>query len=155
MAKRKKPTERLEARIGGAVIATDAVIEHHPEHGRLIGLDAVRRLELEGVAKLVAHASPLAGAQIRFIRAVLRLDQETLARLLGLTRQTVIRYEQGEHVPIASDFAIRFLAQVKLAAEGMLIDLKSVARTTKSARSRRSAHASLLKRPASGTKLAV
>jgi DNA-binding transcriptional regulator YiaG len=154
VTKKKKGTERLEARVGGVVIATEAVVQEHPKHGRLIGLDVVRRLELEGVAKLVASASPLSGEQIRFIRRVLRIDQANLAALLGLTRQTVIRYEQGENVPIASDFAIRFLAQVKLAAEGMLIDLKTVARA-KNAGPRRSAHASLLKRPASGAKVAV
>lgn len=154
MARKKKGSGRLEARVGSAVIGADCVVEEHPKHGRLVGLDVVRRFELEGVAKLVAVATPLSGAQIRFIRRVLRLDQEQLAALLGLTRQTVIRYEQGDRVPIASDFAIRFLAQVKLAAEDVQIDLKAVART-KPTRSRRSAHASLLKRPASGAKAAV
>jgi transcriptional regulator with XRE-family HTH domain len=144
-AAKKPKLKRVEARVGGTTIAGDYPVEQHPEHGAVLGLDSVRSFELDAVAKLITRPDPLNGEHIRFIRRVLHLDQKALAASLGLTRQTVIRYERSAHVPVSTDFAIRFLAQLKLAVEGRLINLHHAVRA-KAAASPRSAAQALFKR---------
>jgi len=152
----KKPTtakkmklQRIEVRVGGTLLAGEYPVEEHPEHGAVFGLDTVRSFELDAVAKLITSPDALNGEHIRFIRRVIHLDQKALGEILGLTRQTIIRYEGEGRVPVSSDFAIRFLAQLKLATEGRLINLQHAVRAKAAGRTRGPAGA-LLKRVAPG-----
>jgi DNA-binding XRE family transcriptional regulator len=48
-------------------------------------------------------------AFVRQARATLGLSQPQLGKLVGRTKRTIIRYEQGEELPPAIDLAIQHL----------------------------------------------
>jgi putative transcriptional regulator len=57
---------------------------------------------------LVKERKELAGDEIRFLRHELGMSQDTLARLLDVTEQTVRRWEQGKlPIPRAADAILR------------------------------------------------
>ena len=145
---------KLEATIAGTKVAVEYQPKQHPKYKKLASAGDVRRLEVAAVVNMITRPEPLTGEEIRTTRRLLGFDQETFAELLGLARRTVIRHENGGDVPVATDFAIRFLAQVKLAAEGVVVDLKSVARSH-APRSPHGPHHAILKRASSNKAKAV
>lgn len=58
---------------------------------------------------------PIAGAERRLLRHLLRLSQQGLAEAIGSTRVTVCRWERGLQRPRrATDFRLRRLAAARL-----------------------------------------
>jgi DNA-binding transcriptional regulator YiaG len=108
-------TKKLTANVAGV----RASIEYRPRARGRVGAGDVRRLELAAVAEILASSRPLSGEQLRWLRSVMGLDQIGLARLLGLSRATIIRYEAQGDLPRQSDYAIRFLVLRRLSPEGI------------------------------------
>lgn len=86
-------------------------------HGR-----GVRIHDLEGLLKVIASrviSSPerLRGQEVRFLRSMLDLSQDGLARVLGQTRVTVARWEgqRDKAIPGASDRALRLFYAAQMA----------------------------------------
>ncbi len=74
----------------------------------------VRIHDLEGLLKVIADRTisgprRLRGQEVRFLRSMLDLSQDGLARVLGQTRPTVARWEgsRNKAIPGASDRALR------------------------------------------------
>lgn len=65
----------------------------------------------EAIARqLIARKKHLPGKDVRFLRQELLMSQGILAKLLGMSRQTVIRRENGERdIPRPADVLIRLL----------------------------------------------
>ncbi len=113
-----KNKKKLSAKVAGVRVSVDYAAN---EDGR-VGANDVRRLEIAGVAKILASPAALRGEQIRWIRSVLGLDPIHFAELLGLSRATIIRYEAEGDLPRPSDYAIRFLALAWLSPEGLKLE---------------------------------
>ncbi len=59
---------------------------------------------------LIACKKDLIGQEIRFLRHELLMSQGTLAQLLGITEQTVLRWEKGKTtIPKSSESLLRLL----------------------------------------------
>lgn len=135
-------SKKLSAKVAGV----RAAIDYEPKPGGRVRANDVRRLELASVAKILASPKPLTGEQVRWVRSVLGLDQIQFAKLLGMSRATIIRYEAHGDLPRPSDYAIRFLAVANLSSEGLelpssSIPTRSQKRPARSARAHRTAAA--------------
>lgn len=70
---------------------------------------------------LATKPDPLTGKELRFLRKMLDLSQEQLARHLGYERLQVVRWEKGNPaVPRVADLAVRamYLHQLRDALKG-------------------------------------
>lgn len=76
---------------------------------------AVRIEDADGLHNALARAiatakKPFAPAELRFLRKLLGLSQAAVARLLGITDQTVARWEKGETaMDAAAERLVRFV----------------------------------------------
>jgi putative transcriptional regulator len=89
--------------------------------GRQINIKAIDQLhEVIGIS-LAKEKKNLSGKEIRFLRQEMLLSQGNLAKLLGVTEQTVHRWETGKaDVPKPAESLIRslYLDQLKIDENG-------------------------------------
>jgi DNA-binding transcriptional regulator YiaG len=79
---------------------------------RVLDTDLLHRSIAHGLAK---HAAKLEGQAVRFIRKELDITQGNLSLMLGVTAQTVARWEKGEvEIPRAAELIIRALMLTQL-----------------------------------------
>jgi DNA-binding transcriptional regulator YiaG len=79
------------------------------EHGEAVSVEDIDGLHL-AIGKLLAQgASPLSGAEFRFLRKELGFSQETLARILGKSSQAVALWEKSGRMPLVADRFLRGL----------------------------------------------
>jgi putative transcriptional regulator len=99
---------------------------------RLVGSDRGESLVIEDIEGLhaaigrsvVEEEKKLTGPEIRFLRTELFLSQNALSRLLGVTEQTVARWEKGKVViPTTSDAALRQLYLEHVGGAGKITEL--------------------------------
>lgn len=87
------------------------------------GVSIARADALHDAIATHAVTSPwrLRGQEVRFLRAMLDLSQDGLARALGTTRASVARWEsaRGQAIPGTADRALRLLYAVKAARRGI------------------------------------
>lgn len=83
---------------------------------------AVRIHNLPGLLKVIAERvvsgpARLRGQEVRFLRSMLDLSQDGLARALGQTRPSVARWEgqRDKAIPGASDHALRLFYAAQMA----------------------------------------
>ncbi len=65
-------------------------------YGRAVAIDNIDGLHRTIARFLVREKKELTGKEIRFLRHELKYSQNRLAALLGVTEQTVARWEKGE-----------------------------------------------------------
>lgn len=70
---------------------------------------------------LIRERKVLSGKEIRFLRHELDMSQNTLARMLDVTEQTVRRWEQEKlSIPRAADALLRSLFAEKIGGDGKI-----------------------------------
>jgi len=79
------------------------------DYGRGFAVDNAQELHQVIARDIVDHPQPLRGQEARFLRSVLNLSQADMARLLGVDRTTVVRWEGARTKPLnlMADIAIR------------------------------------------------
>jgi len=76
---------------------------------------AISIKDIDGLHKaigtyLITSKKDLSGEEIRFLRNEMLMSQSTLAQLLGVTEQTVLRWEKGKTtIPKSAEFLVRLL----------------------------------------------
>ncbi len=72
--------------------------------------------DVDGLNKMLAKhvvtsQRPICGQEVRFLRSVLELSQTSLAKIMGVDRSTIARWESQPHEPIrdVNDTAIRLI----------------------------------------------
>ncbi len=89
---------------------------------------AVRIEDADGLHKALARAivtekKPFTPVELRFLRKLLALSQASVARLLGISDQTVARLEKGETViDAAAERLIRFIVLEHLGEDVIVRD---------------------------------
>jgi DNA-binding transcriptional regulator YiaG len=66
----------------------------------------------KSIAKyVVTSPRKLCGQEVRFLRSVLELSQTSLAKIIGVSRSTVARWESEPHTPLTdiADSAVRLM----------------------------------------------
>ena len=99
--------------------------------GRL-RIDNIEGLHREIGRWLVSNKKSLSGAEIRFLRHELEMSQATVAKLLGVTEQTVLRWERKRSdrntKNAAAERTLRLLYLDKIAEHPKVIEvLESIA----------------------------
>jgi len=81
------------------------------EYGSGFAIENADRLHRAIARTIAAGPRPLRGQDARFLRVMLELSQADLARLLGVDRATVIRWEKARKRPLSrvQDIALRTL----------------------------------------------
>jgi DNA-binding transcriptional regulator YiaG len=85
-------------------------VREHPEHGRGVSIKDARGLH-DAIARfIVASPTPLRGQEVRFLRSMLKVSQEGLAKILGQKRGSVARWEGASHkaIPGHANRALRY-----------------------------------------------
>jgi DNA-binding transcriptional regulator YiaG len=79
------------------------------EYGAGFRIEHATELHLVIAMSIVNGKRPLRGQEVRFLRTVMNLSQETLAKALGVDRATVHRWEKARDKPLAmmQDIAVR------------------------------------------------
>jgi DNA-binding transcriptional regulator YiaG len=120
-------------------------------YGRAVAIDKADELHHAIALALVSSPWPLRGQDARFLRVMLDLSQEDMARLLGVDRATVIRWEKSRDKPLSrmQDIAVRATYDARSASG---IFLRSVIRELQEADERRhgASHRSIFESRRSG-----
>ncbi|MDR2031204.1 MAG: helix-turn-helix domain-containing protein [Azoarcus sp.] len=96
-------------------------IKQHEEHGEIVSVEDVYGLHRAIGEAVARNASPLSGAEFRFLRKELGMSQESLARLIGKSSQAVALWEKNGRVPRLAELVLRgiYLEAVTGSAEIM------------------------------------
>ncbi len=88
---------------------------HNTRHGEGVSIKDARKLHERIALAILDRHTPLQGQDARFLRSMLRLSQEGLARVLRQQRGSVARWEAepGKDLPGAADSALRMFYALK------------------------------------------
>jgi len=88
------------------------------EYGQGVSVENAQELHKEIGRFLILNRKALSRKEIKFLRKEMEVTQEDLGQCLGVTGQTVARYEKGEtEIPGPVDKLIRFLYAFHLLPE--------------------------------------
>jgi DNA-binding transcriptional regulator YiaG len=107
----KLMTEPFRYRLCGLnnVFLLNGVEFHHGDYGRGVSIYKAEELHRKIGMHLILRRKALSPKEMRFLRKQMELTQAELARYLGVTSQTVARYEKGEtKIPGPVDRLVRF-----------------------------------------------
>ena len=94
------------------------------ERGDSLVIDDIEGLHAALGRCIVEEEKKLTGPEVRFLRTELLLSQNALAQLMGVTEQTVARWEKGKVViPTTSDAALRQLYLEHVGGAGKIGEL--------------------------------
>jgi DNA-binding transcriptional regulator YiaG len=88
---------------------------HRTPHGDGVSIKDARALHARLALDMIAQPHPLQGQDVRFLRGLLRVSQEGLARVLRQQRGSVARWEAdpNKDIPGAADSALRMFYALK------------------------------------------
>ncbi|WP_158925467.1 DNA-binding transcriptional regulator [Acidisphaera sp. S103] len=88
---------------------------HETEHGRGVSIKDARQLHERIALDIIGGPHSLRGQEVRFLRGMLKLSQEGLARVLRQRRGSVARWEAepDKKIPGAADSALRMFYALK------------------------------------------
>jgi putative transcriptional regulator len=89
---------------------------HETAHGKGVSIKDARQLHERIALDIISRPHPLRGQEVRFLRGMLHLSQEGLARVLRQRRGSVARWEatQAKAIPGAADSALRMFYALKV-----------------------------------------
>ena len=91
------------------VFLLNGVEFYHGDYGRGVSIYKVEELHRKIGMHLILHRKALSPKEMRFLRKQMELTQAELARYLGVTSQTVARFEKGDtEIPGPVDRLVRF-----------------------------------------------
>ena len=94
------------------------------DRGESLVIEDIEGLHAAIGRSVVEEEKKLTGPEIRFLRTELLLSQNALSRLLGVTEQTVARWEKGKVViPTTSDATLRQLYLEHVGGAGKITEL--------------------------------
>ena len=82
-------------------------------YGKAVAVEDVDGLNAVLAANLIQKKGRLTGKEFRFLRLVLGLSQDGLAKMLGVQEQSVSLWERTGKVPKAQDTLLRMLSHEK------------------------------------------
>jgi len=88
---------------------------HETVHGKGVSIKDARQLHERIALDIIGGPHPLRGQEVRFLRGMLKLSQEGLARVLRQRRGSVARWEADpdKKIPGAADSALRMFYALK------------------------------------------
>jgi len=97
------------------VYLTSGYTIHETDQGTGVSLKNARQLHERLALDIVSRPYPLRGQEVRFLRAMLTVSQESLARVLQQRRGSVARWEAepNKNIPGAADSALRMFYALK------------------------------------------
>lgn len=104
--------------------------EHETPYGRAVSIENLDGLHEAIAGGLLKATKPLNGAELRFLRHELDLSQKRLAQFLGMSEQSVARWEKKRSHPIEpmADRIVRLIyAECKQGASEVLDLVKHLA----------------------------
>lgn len=96
---------------------------HETDHGPGVSIEDARRLHERVALDIIGDAHPLRGQEVRFLRGMMKVSQEGLARVLRQRRGSVARWEAEPDKPIpgAADSALRMFYALKAGGHEMAV----------------------------------
>ena len=91
---------------------------HDTPYGKGVSVADADGLDRALALYLTDKPGPLTGREFRFLRTLLGLAQRSLADLVGVTEQSVSRWERTGTVPKQGDAALRLLVLEKFNGDG-------------------------------------
>jgi DNA-binding transcriptional regulator YiaG len=107
------------------VYLAGGVREEETPYGKGFSVEHANELH-EAIAKsIINDARPLRGQEARFLRVMLHLSQEAMAKALGVDRATIIRWERTRDKPLSTihDMAVRITYGSRAAADDFLLSV--------------------------------
>jgi len=100
------------------VYLTSGYTIHETDQGTGVSIKNARQLHERLALDIISRGYPLRGQEVRFLRAMLRVSQEGLARVLRQRRGSVARWEAepDKAIPGAADSALRMFYALKTGA---------------------------------------
>jgi len=100
------------------VYLTSGYTIHQTDHGTGVSVKNARQLHERLALDIVGRPYPLRGQEVRFLRAMLKVSQQALARVLRQRRGSVARWEAepDKAIPGAADSALRMFYALKTGA---------------------------------------
>lgn len=99
-------------------------VVHDTPYGKAVAVEDAEGLHKVLAMNLVQKPGRLTGKELRFLRVLLGLSQESLGkRCLGVTEQSVSLWERTGKVPQQTDLVTRMLALEQLNGNGRISEL--------------------------------
>jgi len=98
-------------------------------HGEAVAVNDVEGLHRLLAITLAGGHMPLSGKEFRFLRTLLGLTQEGLAKMMGVTEGAVSLWERKGNVPRANDQLIRLMVLAKHDGEAKVSEVLERIRT--------------------------
>lgn len=96
------------------------------DYGSTFAIEHAEELHRAIAAAIVRNRDPLRGQEARFLRTILGLSQDQFAKLLGLDRATVIRWEKARSKPLARSYDIAARTSYEARGDGDSLVLKII-----------------------------
>lgn len=84
-------------------------IEEDADYGRIVTIEQEDDLLRAIGCYIISQPRPLAAAEFRFLRKLMKVTQERLAAELRVDTQTIANYEKGKKIPPTSDTLMRMV----------------------------------------------
>jgi putative transcriptional regulator len=102
---------------------------YETEYGSGVSISDVDGLHRAIAQNIAFHKKAINGKEIRFLRKQMKLSQEELGDLMGVSSQSVARWEKGEvDIPGPAELSVRGLY---MSHESGKIDLVEIAKTVR------------------------
>jgi DNA-binding transcriptional regulator YiaG len=90
-----KPYQYLASGLDN-IFLLNGVTEKMTDYGSMVHIENINGLHRAIGLHIVEKDSPMSGAEFRFLRKQIRVSQATLAKMLGVSDQTVANYEKAK-----------------------------------------------------------
>lgn len=104
----KQPYHYTESGLPDIYLFSGYEIEETP-YGEAVSIKDADELHAVIGMQLVTEKKILSGAELRFLRREMDATQAELGHLLGVSDQSVARWEKGAEIPSPAGYLIRFL----------------------------------------------
>ena len=95
------------------------------EYGRGFRIEHAGDLHDVIARAIINDSRPLRGQEARFLRVLLNLSQEAMAKALGVDRATIIRWERSRDKPLGTiqDIAVRTTYAARAKGDGFILSV--------------------------------
>ena len=97
--------------------------EKKTPYGMAVAIDDADGLHEVLALEIANNQGRMTGKELRFLRVLLSLSQQGIAKMVGTTDQSMSLWERKGNVPISADALVRLLVLEKLTGDGKISEV--------------------------------
>jgi DNA-binding transcriptional regulator YiaG len=120
-----EPFHYIQCGLDNVWLSGDGVRIEETDYGTGFSIDNANALHEAIALAVINDPVALRGQEARFLRVLMNLSQEAMAKALGIDRATVIRWERTRDKPLATiqDIAVRTTYAARTGGDDFVLDV--------------------------------